>query len=287
MSVSRPVTGATRLAAVIGKPVRHSLSPVIHNAAFGACGIDGVYVALPVEPGQSLLAIQAMRAFDWFGMSVTMPHKHEVLEHCDIVTPIADRLGSVNCVFRDADGAIVGDNTDGEGFVAGLQSDLDVDPRGLCCAVVGAGGAAKAVVSALAEAGAAQVLIINRNPDRAAAAASLGGGRGVVAVPEQLVEADVVVNATPLGMASTDHASAVPFDVAALRPDAVVSDLIYHPAETPLLALVRSRGLRAQNGLPMLVHQAVGQFERWTATTPPVEVLHAAVTDALDARGPT
>lgn len=277
------IAASTRLAAVIGDPVRHSLSPVIHNAAFEACGIDGVYVALPVKPGDAASAIAAMRSFDWYGLSVTMPHKQAIAEVCDDLTESARALDAVNCVFW-RDDKIVGDNTDGHGFIRGLHADLGVTVEGMNCVVVGAGGAAKAVVRSLAASEAAQVIVVNRNPDRAAAAALLAGDAGRVGTSADLEHADLVVNATPIGMADTDHATGTPLDVACLSDHAVVSDLIYHPAETPLLVATRERGLQSQNGLAMLVHQAVVQFEHWTRVEAPVEAMRAALSLALTSR---
>lgn len=274
------ISGTTRLAAVIGDPVRHSMSPVIHNAAFAACGVDGVYVALPVAAGHADDAVAAMRLFDWFGLSVTMPHKQQVMAACDALTDAAQALGAVNCVFWDGE-RVVGDNTDGEGFVRGLAAELAVDVGGLRGVVVGAGGAAGAVVRSLAAAGAADIAVINRTTERAEQAASLAGAAGRVGSWQDLAGADLVVNATPLGMASTPGEGTLPFDVAVLGEHAVVSDLIYHPAETPLLAEARARGLRTQNGLAMLVHQAVAQFEHWTGEPAPVEAMTAAARTAL------
>lgn len=270
------VTATTRLAAVIGDPVRHSLSPAIHNAAFEAQGIDGVYVALPVPAGSAPAAVAAMRTFDWFGLSVTMPHKQEVMAACDELTPTAAAVEAVNCVFWHGD-TIVGDSTDGEGFIRGLAADLQIDPAGMHCALVGAGGAAKAVAYALADAGASRLTVVNRTAERASALAALAGSAGVVGTIEDLASAELVINATPLGMGSTDLVDQVPFDVDSLRDDAVVSDLIYHPAKTRLLSLAQARGLRYQNGLPMLVHQAVAAFEHWTKTDAPVAAMTAAV----------
>ena len=252
------------------------MSPAIHNAAFEACGVDGVYVALPVAAGCAPQAVDAMRNFDWLGLSVTMPHKQAVMAACDELTTTAQLLGAVNCVFwRDA--KIVGDSTDGEGYVRGLQADLGVSAQGLRCVLVGAGGAAGAVARSLADNGASSVAIVNRTAAKAEAVASLAGAAGRVGSMDDLTSADLVINATPIGMGSTDLTDAVPFDVSLLRSDAVVSDLIYHPAETLLLSQARSRGLRAQNGLPMLIHQAVVAFEHWTGVAAPVDVMTAAV----------
>jgi len=277
------VTATTRLAAVIGDPVRHSLSPVIHNAGFAAVGFDAVYVALPVASGKAADAIAAMRAFDWLGMSVTMPHKADVMAACDQLTETAQLLNSVNCVFWQGD-TLMGDSTDGEGFTRGLAADLDVNPAGLRCVLVGAGGAAGAVARQLSLAGAAQVGVINRTRSKAELVATMAGAVGAVVDQDALAQADLVVNATPIGMGSTDLADAVPFDVALLKPTAVVSDLIYHPAETKLLAAARGRGLSAQNGLSMLVHQAVAAFEHWTGAVAPVEAMAAAAEAAISAR---
>ena len=276
--MSDPVTSTTRLAAVIGDPVRHSMSPTIHNAGFAACGIDAVYVALPVSEGHAAEAIHAMRTFGLMGYSVTMPHKAAVLASCDELTDTAKMLGSVNCVFW-RDDKIVGDSTDGDGFVRGLQADLGVSVSGLRCVLYGAGGAAGAVAYALAQAGATEVVVVNRTASKATTVANLAGEVGRVGTPADLATADLVINATPLGMGSTDHVDAVPFDVAVLHGDAVVSDLIYHPAETVLVAQARARGLAAQNGLAMLVHQAVVAFEHWTGVDAPVDAMTAAVAD--------
>jgi len=277
------ISATTRVAAVIGDPVRHSMSPAIHNAGFEAAGIDGVYVALPVVSGQAALAVAAMRTFDWFGLSVTMPHKQEIMASCDELTDTSRLLGAVNCVFWK-DGKIVGDSTDGDGFVRGLAADFGLSPAGLKCVLFGAGGAAGAVAHSLAAAGAAEVVVLNRTPDRAHVAASLAGAVGRVGTIGDLADAALVVNATPMGMGSTPHVDQVPFDVAALQPAAVVSDLIYHPAETRMIRAARARGLRVQNGLPMLVHQAVAAFEHWTGVPGPVQAMTAAAQAGLDSR---
>ncbi len=277
------ISGTTRVAAVIGDPVRHSMSPAIHNAAFDACGIDGVYVALPVSAGRAADAVAAMRTFGWFGLSVTMPHKQGIMSACDEVTAGAALLQAVNCVFW-RDDKIVGDNTDGHGFVRGLQADLGVSTAGLKCVLIGAGGAAGAVAHSLAAHGAARVAVLNRTVERAQAVARLAGTVGTVGSHADLADADLVINATPLGMGSTDLADAVPVDVELLNSNAIVSDLIYHPIETRLLAQARDRGLRAQNGLPMLVHQAVTQFEHWTGAAAPVAAMTAAATAAVSSR---
>lgn len=274
------ISGHTRLATVIGSPVRHSFSPAIHNAAFAASGFDAVYTATPVAPGEAASAVDAMRRFEWLGMSVTMPHKADVLAPCDVVSDAAAALGAGNCIYWQGD-SIAADNTDGEGYVRGLAAELDVDVSGLRCAMVGAGGAARAVVRALAAAGAAEILVVNRNAERAREAAAHAGDCGRVGASADLSDADLVINGTPLGMAGAGHEDAMPFDVDGLRDDAVISDLIYHPAETPLIRAAASRGLRSQNGLSMLVFQAAVAFEHWTGIDAPIAAMQSAVAEAI------
>lgn len=260
--------------------MRHSLSPVIHNAAFAAAGIDAVYVATPVAPGQAEHAVEAMRRFGWLGMNVTMPHKAGVLPACDVLSDAARALQAANCLYWRED-RIIADSTDGAGFVRGLDEELGLDPSGLRCAIVGAGGAARAVVGSLRDAGAESIVVVNRNPATAAQAVAQAPEITTIGTMLDLAGADLVVNATPLGMAGTDQAESIPFAVDGLRDDAVVSDLIYHPAETPLLQAARDRGLTTQNGIAMLVFQAAISFEHWTGVDAPVDAMQAAVAAVL------
>lgn len=277
-------TGTTRVTAVIGDPVRHSLSPVILNAAFGAAGLDWVMVALPVAEGDAVAAVRGAGALGIRGLSVTMPHKAAVIDALDRLTDVARTLGAVNCIFRDPadDTLLVGHNTDGEGFLAGLRADLDLEVRGRECLVVGAGGAARAVVAALAGAGAAEVAVLARSPERAGAAAGLAGAAGRVLSREDeadaLRRAALVVNATPVGMAGTPG---LPVRVDQFGPGQVVVDLIYHPLRTELLERAAARGARTANGLSMLVHQAAASFTRWTGTSALVGAMVAAARQAV------
>lgn len=293
------MTGATRLAAVIGHPVRHSLSPVLHNAAFAALALDWVYVALPVRAGDGGRAVAAMAALGIEGLNVTMPHKAAVAEAVDRRTPTAARLGAVNTVVRSADG-LLGESTDGEGFVTALRVDEGFDPVGARCLVVGAGGAARAVVLALAEAGATEVVVVARREAAAAAAAALAGPAGRVGVAEEADGCGLVVNATPLGMdavvvelpgAGPQAAGGAPVAAAylpvpegCLGPGQVVADLVYQPIRTPFVEAARARGAVAVNGLGMLIHQAALSFRLWTGEDPPLEVLSAAALAELSRR---
>lgn len=278
-----PVTGDTRVAAVIGSPVRHSLSPVLLNAAFQAAGLDWVFVALEVPDGAGGAAVAAMRTLGLGGLSVTMPHKAAAFEAVDELTPVADALGAVNCVFP-RDGRLVGDNTDGPGFVDALAIDEGVEVAGRRCVLLGAGGASRAVARALGAAGAAEVVVVNRSPAPARRAAALAGAAGRVGDPADVAAADLVVNATSVGMAGGPGAGAVPLDPDLLRADQIVVDLIYHPARTPLLAAAGARGARAINGVGMLVHQAAHAFRLWTGATPPLREMTTAIRHELGRR---
>jgi shikimate dehydrogenase len=272
------ITGRTRLAGVIGDPVRHSLSPVLHNAAFRAVDLDWVYLAFEVPPGGAAAAVAGMRALGIDGLNVTMPHKADVAAAVDTLSPTARALGAVNTVVRE--GSILrGENTDGEGFVQALRLDEGVDPAGMRCLVIGAGGAARAVILGLAEAGAAEIVVAARRAEPAALAAALAGGIGRVGTVEEADGAELVVNATPVGMGEVAEldAPALPVPAERLGPGQVVADLIYHPLVTPLVAAARERGAVAVNGLGMLLHQAGIAFRLWTGEDAPLEAMSAAV----------
>jgi shikimate dehydrogenase len=273
------ITATTRVAAVIGSPVRHSLSPAIHNAAFAAAGLDWVFTAFEVVPGAAPAAMAAMRALGIGGLAVTMPHKDDVAQAADVVSPAARALGAANTIVLQPDGRLAAHSTDGEGFVWSLR-DAGVDPAGRDVVVLGAGGAARAVIDALARARAGSITVVNRSRDRADVAAALAGDRGRVGEPADVARADLIVNATSIGMGSTE----LPLDAALLSGHHVVADLVYHPLETALLHVAREAGAVAIDGLGMLVHQAALQQELWTGHRPDVVVMRAAAENELAAR---
>jgi shikimate dehydrogenase len=273
------ISGATRVAAVIGDPVRHSLSPALHNAAFAQLGVDWVYVALPVAPGESQRALDAMRLFDLGGLSVTMPHKEAVAREVDELDPAAAALHSVNTVLPRADGRLVGFSTDGAGFVASLAAaGVTVVERSVC--LLGAGGAARAIADAVARSGAARVVVINRTPSAAEATAALAGSVGAVGTFADVRTADIVVNATSIGMGTND----LPCDPSFLHGEQVVADIVYHPRDTAFLQVARAVGATSVDGLGMLVHQAALQQQLWHGTAPDVAVMTAAAERELAAR---
>lgn len=271
------ISGTTRLAAVIGDPVRHSLSPAIHNAGFRELGLDWVYLALPVAAGQGAAAVEAMRTFGIDGLSVTMPHKADVAAAADDLTPAARSLGVANCLFRRGD-RIVGDSTDGDGFVAAYQAEFDADLADTTVLVLGAGGAARAVVEAVGRAGAARIVVANRSLDKAASAAELASQAvvGELNDADLVSTADVIVNASAVGMAGGPDPDGIPVPVASIGPDHRVIDIVYQPRTTPLMAAAAERGAATGNGLGMLVHQAAGQFRHWTGHEPPLAAMTAA-----------
>ena len=277
----RRLSGQTRVAGVIGAPVRHSLSPALHNAAFEARGLDWAYVAFEVAPGHAGDALLGMRALGIEGLSVTMPHKTDVAMGVDRCTTTAARLQAVNTVRRLADGDLEGHNTDGDGFLAALR-DAGADPTGRRVVLLGAGGAGRALALALGHAGAAEVAVVNRSPHPAATAAGLAGPKGRVGVPADVATADLIVNATPVGMG--DSAGVLPLDPALLHAGQVVADIVMHPLDTALLQAARRAGATAVDGLGMLVHQAALAFTLWTGADAPVAAMRAAAEQELAER---
>ncbi len=275
------LSGSTRIAGVIGDPVRHSLSPLIHNAGFAELGLDWAYVALPVAAGDGAAAVEAMRTFGIDGLSVTMPHKDVVAATVDQQSPAVQALGACNCVYRDGD-QLVGDNTDGAGFVASLTAE-GVEVAGRSVGVIGAGGAARAIVDAVGRADASRIVIVNRSQDRANVAAALSDA-AVVGDVAALGDVDIVVNATSIGMGaptSSTEPGDVPVDPQRLDTNHVVVDIAYQPLVTPLMAQCEARGIRTIGGLGMLIHQAAAAFEHWTGEKAPVEAMTQAVNDHL------
>jgi shikimate dehydrogenase len=272
------ITSDTTLVGLLRWPGRRSLSPAMHNAAFAAAGLDWTYVAFDVAPGSAPAALDAMRTLGIAGLSVTMPHKEAAAAAVDVLDVAATALRSVNTVTRDGEGRLVGHSTDGDGFVDWLAA-CGVGVAGTDVAVAGAGGAARSVVDALGRAGAAEIAVVNRTAVRADEAARLAA-TGRVGTPDDIGAADLVVNATSVGM-GTDE---LPFDPATLRPGQVVADLVYHPLDTALLRAARAVGCTTVDGLGMLVHQAVRQQVLWTGIRPDPAVMRAAAESELARR---
>jgi len=266
------ITGAARLAGVIGWPVSHSRSPRLHGYWLREHGIDGAYVPLAVRPEDFAQAVRALPALGFRGANVTVPHKPAALAAMDSLDPVAARIGAVNTIVVREDGRLHGTNSDAFGFVAALREAVpawrgDAGPA----VVLGAGGAARAIVAALLDAGAAEIRLLNRTRARAEElAAAMGAGVAVRDWAERgaaLEGAALLVNTTTLGMA---HQAPLEIDLARLPRDAVVNDIVYVPLETPLLAAARGRGNRTVDGLGMLLHQGRPGFAAWFGIDPQV-----------------
>jgi shikimate dehydrogenase len=261
------LTGGTRLAGIAGWPVTHSRSPRLHGFWLNRHGIDGAYVPLPIRPEDFPMAVKGLRAAGFRGMNVTQPHKLSAFAVCDVVDDTARRAGAVNTIVFAEDG-IRGSNTDGSGFVAHLRAS-GVDPA-VPVLLLGAGGGARAVAAALQDAG-ARVTIANRSPDPAAALARDLPGLAVIdwaARDAALADHALLVNATSLGMQGKPPLA---LDLDRAAAGLAVVDIVYAPLETPLLAATRARGMRAVDGLGMLLHQAGFGFAAWFGVTPTVD----------------
>lgn len=266
------ISGAARLAGIIGWPVAHSLSPRLHGLWLRRYGIDGAYVPLAVRPEHLAEALAALPKLGFRGVNITVPHKERALALVHRASPAALRIGAVNTIVVAPDGTLAGSNTDCTGF---LESLLHARPE-FCAAggtavVIGAGGAARAVIVGLLDAGMAEVRLVNRTHARAAAlAGELGGSIRVVPWADRetaLAGAALLVNTTTLGMR---HQPALDLGLALLPDDAVVCDIVYVPAETPLLAAARARGNPCVGGLGMLLHQARPGFAAWFGQMPEI-----------------
>ena len=272
---------STTRAAVIGSPVTHSLSPLLHNAAFNSLGMDWEYLALEITESELDEVLAQMRSGNLGGLSVTMPLKTRVASLVDECTSTAEKLSAVNCVVANEKG-LIGHNTDGDGFLNGLIHEAQFDPKGKKVAVIGAGGAARAVIEALARSGAASIMVVNRTPAKAESAADLAGEVGAVGTLEDISGADLVVNATSIGM--KDSQVDIPCSVDLLHSSQLVVDLIYHPLETRWISLAKQKGIDSYNGVSMLLFQAAEAFTLWTGEEAPTSIMQEAITQELEKR---
>ena len=277
------IRGTTRVCGVWGWPVKHSASPAMHNAAFAALGLDLVYVPFSVAPGSLDDAVAGVRALGLLGVNVTVPLKERVPALLDRLTDRAERLGAVNTLFWDGE-ALCGDSTDGPGFLAALAQAGVTPGPGMNALVLGAGGSARAIVDALVQAG-AEVTIANRTLEKAAEVAARFGAKAVLplteaALREVLPTTQLLVNTTSIGM-SPHSQDMPPVPAEALHAQLFVTDLIYNPAQTRLLALAKAAGCRTQNGVEMLVQQGAIAFSRWTGVAAPLTEMRQAVDQYL------
>ena len=284
------MTGVLK-AGVMGWPVAHSLSPVLHGHWLDRYGVNGSYAAIPVEPGNLPAALGGLAEKGFRGVNLTVPHKEAALDCVDSIDDTARRIGAVNTILVGDDGALSATNTDAYGLIenirAGAAAALDSRFGGRPAVILGAGGAARAAVVGLADAGVAEIRVVNRTVARAEALARLLGDTGARfaalgwgGAAAALTDAGLLINTSTLGMAGQPPLA---LDLSALPADAVVNDIVYAPLETDLLAAARARGNPAIDGLGMLLHQARAGFRAWFGTDPEVdEDLRAAVLAARD-----
>ncbi|WP_339186388.1 shikimate dehydrogenase [Paenibacillus sp. FSL R5-0490] len=275
------------LLGVMGDPIAHSKSPAMHNAALQAAGVNGMYMPLHVHPDQLEAAVRGIVALGYRGVNVTIPHKEQVMQYLDVIDESARLIGAVNTIVNEG-GTLTGYNTDGIGYVRSLKEEAVPELGGKRIAVLGAGGAARGVIYALALEKPEQIHILNRTADRAIALASdlrghgLGeiSGSGLDDAATVLATADIVINTTAAGM--HPHVDDVPVDPALIREGAAVSDLIYNPLETRLLRESRLRGCTVHGGLGMFVYQGAVAFEHWLGIPAPVETMRRAVLNSFE-----
>jgi len=279
------ISGSTILVGVIGNPVKHSLSPVILNAAFREAKINWVYTAFETPEEKLADAIGGIRALGIAGLSVTMPHKAKVCSLLDEISDSAQTLNAVNCIVNDA-GKLEGHNTDGDGFLDAVKHDAGLDVAGKKVLVVGSGGSARSIIHSLGKAGAAEIAVINRTKKKALDALELAGsvGRYVeeTEIPEVVSEANLVVNATPIGMLDTDDTANFPIEPNLFSKGQLAIDLIYHPISTPWMEALRDLEVEAHGGLSMLIFQAARAFKLWTGKEAPVDAMRKAAMDEIE-----
>ena len=261
------------LAGVIGTPIAHSLSPLLHGSWLRRYGIDGHYIPMEIAQDDLADALVTLPKLGFVGLNVTIPHKERVLELSDIVTDRAAVIGAANTLIFRKDGKIHADNTDGYGFLKNIEQGApDWDAKSGPAMVFGAGGAARAVVAALIEAGVPELRLTNRTRARSDALKAEFGAKVTVVdwvhAPAELEDAVTVVNTTSLGM---DGAAEFKLSLDRLSPKATVNDLVYTPLKTPFLEAAENRGCTVVDGLGMLLHQAVPGFERWFGQRPQVD----------------
>lgn len=275
------------LLGVFGDPIAHSKSPAMHNAALATAGVNGLYMPLHVRPEQLEAAVKGIVALGYRGVNVTIPHKEEVMKYLDVIDDSARLIGAVNTIVND-NGKLTGYNTDGIGYVRSLKEEAVPELAGKKIAVLGAGGAARGAIYALALEKPERISIMNRTAERAEALASdlrrhgLGNitGSGMEEAAAVLASADIVINTTAAGM--HPHIDDVPVNPELIREGAAVSDLIYNPLETRLLREARLRGCVVHGGLGMFVYQGAVAFEHWLGIPAPVETMRRAVLDSFN-----
>jgi shikimate dehydrogenase len=280
------ISGKTRVCGVIGNPIEHSLSPIMHNAAFQALGWDYVFLAFKVKPARIPDAINGMRALNIRGLNVTMPHKNTVMANLDRVDLSAQIISSVNTILN-RENLLFGFNTDGVGAVKALKEN-GVELKGRKVLLLGAGGAARAIGYSMAKEG-DELAVLNRTTKQAQSLAKLleklankkiaYGSLSQSDIQKNIQDADIIINATSVGMKPHQDESPIPAKL--LRPNLSVMDIVYNPLETKLAKEAKAAGAKVVSGVEMLIYQGAASFEIWTGKSAPVEVMRKAVLTQL------
>jgi shikimate dehydrogenase len=270
------INADTRICCLIGDPVEHSLSPLIHNAGYKALGINYAYIPFRVRDIRR--AIEGIRALGIRGASVTIPHKTSVIKYLDRLDPMAEEIGAVNTIVND-DSVLTGYNTDGDGAIQALEETTALEGKKVI--LIGSGGAALAIAFGLKAKG-AKLVVLNRTEDKAkrlAKKVNAEGFGGLNRLPE-ISSADILINATPVGMPPETDQTVIPKDL--LHNRLTVFDIVYNPGETRLIAEARERGCAIVYGYKMLLYQAEKQFELFTGLKAPLKAMESALTQALE-----
>jgi shikimate dehydrogenase len=270
------IDASTRICCLIGEPVAQSLSPLIHNAGYQALGLNYAYVSFRVKDIRQ--AAEGIRGLGIRGASVTIPHKTKVIKYLDKLDPVAEKIGAVNTIVND-DGALTGYNTDGEGALEALEEITALKDKK--AVLIGAGGAALAITFGLKDRG-VKLFVLNRTEARARELAEKVGaeGHGDLKRLAEIASADILINATPVGMWPEVNQSIVPKEL--LHNNLTVFDIVYNPRETRLIADARDKGCTIVYGYKMLLYQAAGQFELFTGLKAPLEAMGSALAQALE-----
>ncbi|QDX95766.1 shikimate dehydrogenase [Brevibacillus laterosporus] len=278
----------TTMVGLFGRPVGHSLSPVMHNTAFEHNQLPYAYAAFQVDDHQIKEAVEAIRALGMRGVNVTIPHKIAVIPYLDKIDPLAERIGAVNTIVNE-DGTLIGYNTDGTGYVRSLLEETGVNLTEQVVTLLGAGGAARAVACTLVERGVKEIRIVNRSLERAEMLAMALGSQIPVRVysfsqaEQAILDSTLLINTTSIGM--YPHIHEMPVDKECLRADLIVSDLIYNPLETKLLQHAKAIGATHHSGVGMFINQGGLAYELWTGEAAPTDKMREIVLQHLQQGG--
>jgi shikimate dehydrogenase len=287
MGNSMHVNGSTKIYGLLGYPVKHTFSPLMHNAAFNSLGLNAVYLPFEVKPEKLKTAIEAVKALGISGLNITVPHKEKVIKYLDIVDEEAALIKSVNTVVLE-NGKLKGFNTDGRGFIMSLKEEFGFSPCQKRFFILGAGGAARAIAFSLAFEGAEKIILVDALPKKAANLAkavsnktscdAIALDKNKKAMKDRLLNCDVLINATPCGMKKDDPKVIEP---ELLYKNLFVYDIIYNPRQTTLLRDARNRGAKIANGIGMLINQGILSFGIWTKKSAPVHAIKTALRGLL------